>query len=35
MLGSYIEQLQKVETFDELNDEGVALRGTFDVEHVV
>lgn len=35
MLDSYIEQLQKVETLEELNDEGLALRDTVDVEQVV
>lgn len=35
MLESYIEQLQRVETLGELNDQVVALRDTLGVEHVV
>ena len=35
MLESIIEWLQKVRTLDELNDAVVALRDTFDVDHVV
>ncbi|MBT8459673.1 MAG: LuxR family transcriptional regulator [Boseongicola sp.] len=35
MLESYIERLQKVQSHEELNDQVVALRDTFDVEHVV
>lgn len=35
MLESYIEELQKVQSLEQLNDHVVALRDTLDVEHVV
>ena len=35
MLEAFIDRLQKVQTLDELNDQVVALRDVFDVEHVV
>lgn len=35
MLESFIEQLQGVQTREELNDQVVALRDTLDVEHIV
>ena len=35
MLESFIEQLLKVRTFDELNDSIVGLRDVLDVEHIV